>query len=220
MSALDKRLTLDLRKAGTAANAESNLRRRLALCPALAVYWLRLDGTLRQRLARDFSERHITRQVHTMSTVGYEGHFNQEDTMAAATKTTTQARDVRIWRDNTGVVHATVDGQPLRHVVHHSPSGFEVGYGGSGPADLALSILNDHLERTGYEGKHVGVYSGMCLHAAYALHQDFKWEVIANFDRREREWIIRAETVAAFVEAHRSTLDIYARHNVDDGMMG
>ncbi|HZV49875.1 MAG TPA: DUF6166 domain-containing protein [Candidatus Dormibacteraeota bacterium] len=32
---------------------------------------------------------------------------------------------------------------PLRHVVYHSPAGLEFGYGGSGPADLALSLLAD-----------------------------------------------------------------------------
>jgi hypothetical protein len=31
----------------------------------------------------------------------------------------------------------------LAHCVCHSPDGFETGYGGSGPADLALSILCD-----------------------------------------------------------------------------
>lgn len=34
---------------------------------------------------------------------------------------------------------------PLFHHVHHSPDGFEFGYGGSGPAELARSILFDHL---------------------------------------------------------------------------
>lgn len=29
----------------------------------------------------------------------------------------------------------------VRHVVHHSPAGLNFGYGGSGPADLALSAL-------------------------------------------------------------------------------
>jgi hypothetical protein len=33
--------------------------------------------------------------------------------------------------------------RPLVHVMRHSPDGFEYGYGGSGPADLALSILVD-----------------------------------------------------------------------------
>ena len=35
--------------------------------------------------------------------------------------------------------------EPLRHLVHHSPTGFEWGYGGSGPADLARSIIADAL---------------------------------------------------------------------------
>lgn len=39
----------------------------------------------------------------------------------------------------------TVDGQPLKHRVRHSPTGFEWGYLGSGPSDLALSILWDFL---------------------------------------------------------------------------
>jgi hypothetical protein len=34
----------------------------------------------------------------------------------------------------------------LRHCVYHSPTGFETGYSGSGPADLALSILADLLD--------------------------------------------------------------------------
>lgn len=33
----------------------------------------------------------------------------------------------------------------LRHVVRHSPSGLSWGYGGSGPADLARSLLLDAL---------------------------------------------------------------------------
>lgn len=34
---------------------------------------------------------------------------------------------------------------PLPHLVRHSPDGFEIGYGGSGPAELARCILADHL---------------------------------------------------------------------------
>ncbi len=34
----------------------------------------------------------------------------------------------------------------LAHLVRHSPDGFEWGYGGSGPADLARSIVGDLLE--------------------------------------------------------------------------
>jgi hypothetical protein len=34
----------------------------------------------------------------------------------------------------------------LKHVDYHSPDGFEMGYSGSGPSDLALSILCDFLD--------------------------------------------------------------------------
>jgi len=42
-------------------------------------------------------------------------------------------------------VLVTVNGKPLKQQVHHSPTGFEWGYLGSGPADLARSILWDFL---------------------------------------------------------------------------
>lgn len=32
---------------------------------------------------------------------------------------------------------------PLKHIIYHSPSGFAWGYGGSGPADTARSVLVD-----------------------------------------------------------------------------
>lgn len=35
---------------------------------------------------------------------------------------------------------------PLKHLMRHSPDGFEYGYGGSGPSDLARSIVGDLLE--------------------------------------------------------------------------
>lgn len=46
------------------------------------------------------------------------------------------------------VVLVEVDGEvtgPLRHVVRHSPTGLSWGYAGSGPADLARSLLVDAL---------------------------------------------------------------------------
>jgi hypothetical protein len=36
--------------------------------------------------------------------------------------------------------------KPLVHVKCHSPDGFNSGYSGPGPSDLALSILTDYLE--------------------------------------------------------------------------
>lgn len=45
-------------------------------------------------------------------------------------------------------VDVTVDGRPLNprlDLWNHSPTGFEWGYGGSGPAQLSLAILADCL---------------------------------------------------------------------------
>ncbi len=52
--------------------------------------------------------------------------------------------DIVLWRDARGTARAsmgTPEGAPLHHVVRHSPTGIEWGYGGSGPSDLALSVL-------------------------------------------------------------------------------
>ena len=75
--------------------------------------------------------------------------------------------DAEIW-----VIPAA--GQPylLKHVVFHSPTGFSWGYGGSGPADLALSILADHLGENPTEND---LYHGRPR--CWQLHQPFKWRL-------------------------------------------
>lgn len=72
---------------------------------------------------------------------------------------------------------------------NHSPTGFNWGYGGSGPAQLALAILADSV--------------GDAL--ALEHYQDFKWEVIAKWpyeggriSRTEvRAWLREKEDDAA-----------------------
>lgn len=64
---------------------------------------------------------------------------------------------------------------PLQHVVVHSPTGFEYGYGGSGPADLALSIL--------FDWRGVRPDLGQWDDHLAGLAQAFKWEFIANADQ-------------------------------------
>lgn len=82
---------------------------------------------------------------------------------------------------------------PLRlDLDNHSPTGFEWGYGGSGPAQLALAILADAL---------------LDDQRAIKLHQPFKWKVIAALDR-ERSWILsRATVLAAVKDIEREKLD-------------
>ena len=69
-------------------------------------------------------------------------------------------------------VFVTTNGVPIdpRHDLHnHSPDGFEWGYGGSGPAQLALALLADHLGND---------------EDALAHYQAFKWAVVDKLPRR------------------------------------
>lgn len=68
-------------------------------------------------------------------------------------------------------------------VVEHSPSGFEWGYGGSGPADLALNVCQVYLNSIGYQGEKTQCYDGYAWSLASVLHQDFKWRFIASAPR-------------------------------------
>lgn len=53
----------------------------------------------------------------------------------------------------------------LKHVVRHSPTGLNWGYAGSGPADLASSILADMLEVPGVSPR---------------MYQQFKFDMIVG----------------------------------------
>jgi Family of unknown function (DUF6166) len=59
---------------------------------------------------------------------------------------------------------------PRLDLCSHSPTGFEWGYPGSGPAQLALAILADFL---GDDTR------------AIALHQEFKWDHISQIAGHE-----------------------------------
>lgn len=75
------------------------------------------------------------------------------------------------------------------HVVHHSPSGFEFGYGGSGPADLAPNLLEDALRRADYRGERVRCYRGRCFALAWRLHRRFK-EIFFAVITKETPWSV------------------------------
>lgn len=75
----------------------------------------------------------------------------------------------------------TVDGRPLRFrrdLRCHSPTEFEWGYGGSGPAQLALAILADHLHND---------------EEALNLYQRFKWAVVAGLPRHY--WTLSSQEI-------------------------
>lgn len=62
---------------------------------------------------------------------------------------------------------------PLPHIVKHSPTGFEKGYGGSGPADLAFSILTHWFMSYKFT-------KAEAMKEAGKHYQNFKWSFIAT----------------------------------------
>lgn len=73
---------------------------------------------------------------------------------------------------------------PSLRLVNHSPDGFAWGYGGSGPAQLALAILYD-------------VTSDARL--SLDLYQDFKRDVVARWDMDEG-WELDLKDVRKWIE--------------------
>lgn len=84
-----------------------------------------------------------------------------------------------------------IDGEILdpkrsQKAYNHSPDGFNWGYGGSGPAQLALAIMLEYLDKD----------------SAMMMYQSFKWDMIANLKQGEDfemdevdvlEWIAKKE---------------------------
>lgn len=64
--------------------------------------------------------------------------------------------------------------------MRHSPTGFEWGYGGSGPADLAYALLADAVDTA----------------TADQLYQDFKRAFVAHF---ADTWTISTYTIQTWV---------------------
>jgi Family of unknown function (DUF6166) len=86
---------------------------------------------------------------------------------------------------------------PLRlDLFNHSPRGFSWGYGGSGPAQLALALLADAL---GNDDR------------AIRLHHAFKFKVVAGWSEDERWWIT-ADEIAAVVKVIDQECSGHERH--------
>jgi|SRR5215831_9674775 len=89
------------------------------------------------------------------------------------------------------VAEVTVNGRPLNprlDLWNHSPSGFEWGYGGSGPAQLALALLADHLADD---------------EEAVTLHQDFKRTVVALL--AYSGWTLTSSQIACAIAALKTS---------------
>ena len=106
-----------------------------------------------------------------------------------------------------GILLRRVDGQTYTNVphlvTHHSPTGYEWGFGGSGPADLALNILEYMLYREHHLGETITCFEGRCFQAAWNMHQYFKRDIIAGCDRDEAH--IPLDTVTNWIARYRLT---------------
>jgi hypothetical protein len=81
--------------------------------------------------------------------------------------------------------HDTLTPLPLyngKGEVNHSPTGFEWGYYGSGPSQLAYAILRKYYEYVGFEQKHA-------IELTKRRYMLFKQDVIATIPR-DMAWYI------------------------------
>jgi hypothetical protein len=76
-----------------------------------------------------------------------------------------------------------IDPSKSQKVRNHSPDGFCWGYGGSGPAQLALGIMLEFVDKE----------------RAQNLYQQFKWDVVAKLNKEE-DFIILSDEVARWIE--------------------
>jgi hypothetical protein len=79
---------------------------------------------------------------------------------------------------------------PRNDLLDHSPDGFQWGYGGSGPAQLALALIAD---ATGDD------------RLAVRVHQRFKAEIVAGLPD---QWQLEAENIAAFAKTLEHKVDL------------
>lgn len=89
-------------------------------------------------------------------------------------------------RPASGGWNVTVNGErlspkPSQKLWNHSPDGFAWGYGGSGPAQLALAILFHHFNDKEFAVRH---------------HQDFKWKVVAGWPQ-DAGWKLTGDEINA-----------------------
>mgnify|MGYP006935486464 CR=1 FL=1 len=102
---------------------------------------------------------------------------------------TVQESGLYCWRAF-GEVHTNVP----RVLSHHSPTGFEFGYGGSGPADLAMNVLHALLPpQPGEEYEPVRTPDdkiAFISKAAARHYQEFKFDAIARLPREGGRFLL------------------------------
>jgi hypothetical protein len=119
--------------------------------------------------------------------------------------------------EDRAIVVVDVDGTekplPTRNdLFNHSPNGFEWGYGGSGPAQLALAILAHHFQQMHPVelARHVAMFNvtvekgeSLADKLAVHLHQRFKFQTVAALPR-DGSWELRAGDVWGAIDRLRA----------------
>ena len=87
-----------------------------------------------------------------------------------------------------------INGKPLspmksQAIRNHSPDGFNWGYGGSGPSQLALAILLEFTSRA----------------KAAMMYQNFKWDVIAGLPQGQ-DFVLEGSKVREWLKAKEAEL--------------
>ena len=87
-----------------------------------------------------------------------------------------------------------LDPEPSLALRRHSPTGFEWGYGGSGPAQLALALLLDHFGSAD---------------VAQQRYQDFKFAVVGRMPKDE--WQLTDAEITMWLQNHQDNDEAKAR---------
>lgn len=105
------------------------------------------------------------------------------------------------------VVRRLLDGTPATNVPHlistgKSPNGFEFGYLGSGPTELALNAIEAILNIIGYKGRLMAAFKdgSRCFELAWQCCHPFKEQFIASIDQKTLETVVPFEEVVAWVQ--------------------
>lgn len=95
------------------------------------------------------------------------------------------ANPVMVWHQGDGHRKTSYPLDCRWDLRNHSPDGFNWGYGGSGPAQLALAILADYLGNDDTAQQH---------------YQNFKWDVIANLPG-DANFVLSSKTIDAWLSS-------------------
>lgn len=93
------------------------------------------------------------------------------------------------------VVITTEGAYWLANTGRHSPTGFQWGYGGSGPADLAYSLL---LDATGDR------------EVAEQWYQEFKWDYVARWETNSA-WALSTKSIEKWLNERKNHAKVSAQ---------